>query len=100
VRRAGAGRVRPWLYLYVAVAGILLVLTGLDLVALVTPSTIVGGILAGGIYSVGLLYADRVALPPQYRLGGVARVLLIVAAIFLTLAGTVALIDFLGIAPW
>src|SRR5918997_171901 len=41
VRRAGAGRLRPWVYLYVAVAGILLVLTGLDLVALVTPSTIV-----------------------------------------------------------
>ncbi len=100
VRRAGAGRVRPWLYLYVAVAGILLVLTGLDLVALVTPSTIVGGILAGGIYSFGLLYADRVALPPGYRLGPVARVLLIVAAIFLTVAGLVALIDYLGIAPW
>lgn len=100
VRRAGAGRVRPWLYLYVAVAGILLVLTGLDLVALVSPSTIVGGILAGGIYCIGLLYADRVALPPQYRLGGVARVLLIVAATFLTFAGTVALIDYLGIAPW
>jgi hypothetical protein len=100
VRRAGAGRTRPFVYLYVAVAGILLVLTGLDLVALVTPSTIVGGILAGGIYSVGLLYADRVALPPGYRLGTVARVLLIVAAIFLTLAGSVALIDYLGIAPW
>jgi len=100
VRRAGAGRVRPWLYLYVAVAGILLVLTGLDLVALVTPSTIVGGILASGIYAGGLLYADRVALPPGYRLGTVARVLLIVAAIFLTLAGLIALIDYLGIAPW
>ena len=100
VRRAGAGRVRPFLYAYVAVAGILLVLTGLDLVALVTPSTIIGGILAGGIYSIGLLYADRVALPPGYRLGTVARVLLIVAAIFLTVAGLVALIDYLGIAPW
>jgi hypothetical protein len=84
----------------VAIAGILLVLTGLDLVALVSPSTIVGGVLAGGIYCIGLLYANRVALPPQYRLGGVARVLLIVAAIFLTLAGLVALIDYMGIAPW
>src|ERR687894_2187328 len=100
VRRAGAARVRPWLYLYVAVAGILLVLTGLDLVALVTPSTIIGGILAGGIYSIGLLYIERVALPPGYRLGTLTRVLLIVAAIFLTVAGLVALIDFLGIAPW
>ncbi len=100
VRRAGAGRLRPWVYLYIMVAGILLVLTGLDLVALVTPSTIIGGILAGGIYSVGLLYIDRVALPPGYRLSTLARVLLIVAAIFLTLAGSVALIDFLGVAPW
>jgi hypothetical protein len=100
VRRGGAARLRPWVYLYVAAAGILLVLTGLDLVALVTPSTIVGGILAGGIYSVGLLYVERVALPPGYRLGTVARVLLIVAAIFLTLAGSVALIDYLGVAPW
>src|ERR687897_645516 len=100
VRRAGAGRTRPWVYLYVAVAGILLVLTGLDLVALVTPSTIVGGVLAGGIYAAGLLYAERVTLPPQYRIGTVARVLLIVAAIFLGLAGLVGLIDYLGIAPW
>lgn len=100
VRRAGAGRTRPWVYLYVAVAGILLVLTGLDLVALVTPSTIVGGVLAGGIYAAGLLYAERVTLPPQDRIGTVARVLLIVAAIFLGLAGLVGLIDYLGIAPW
>lgn len=100
VRRAGAARTRPWVYLYVAVAGILLVLTGLDLVTLVTPSTIVGGTLAGGLYCIGLLYANRVVLPPGYRLGAVARVLLIVAAIFLTLAGGIALIEYLGIAPW
>jgi Mn2+/Fe2+ NRAMP family transporter len=100
VRRAGAGRTRPWVYLYVAVAGILLVLTGLDLVALVTPSTIVGGTLAGGLYCVGLLFANRIVLPPQYRLGGVARALLVVAALFLTLAGGIALIEYLGIAPW
>jgi hypothetical protein len=39
-------------------------------------------------------------LPPQYRLGGVARALLIVAAIFLTVAGTIAALEYLGIAPW
>jgi Mn2+/Fe2+ NRAMP family transporter len=100
VRRAGADRTRPWVYLYVAVGGILLVLTGLDIVALVTPSTIVGGTLAGGIYSIGLLYANSTVLPPQYRLGGVARALLIVAAIFLTVAGTIAALEYLGIAPW
>jgi len=100
VRRAGASRTRPFVYLYVGIAGILLVLTGLDLVALVTPSTIVGGVLAGGIYAGGLLYAERVTLPPQYRIGTVARVLLIAAAIFLTVAGLVGLIDYLGIAPW
>jgi hypothetical protein len=100
VRRAGAGRTRPFVYLYVAIAGILLVLTGLDLVALVTPSTIVGGVLAGGIYAAGLLYAERVTLPPQYRIGSVARVLLIIAALFLGLAGLIGLVDYLGIAPW
>jgi uncharacterized membrane protein len=41
-----------------------------------------------------------VTLPPQYRIGSVARVLLIVAAIFLFLAGLIGLIDYLGIAPW
>jgi hypothetical protein len=87
-------------YLYVAIAGIALVLTGLDLVALVTPSTIVGGTLAGGLYCIGLLYANRAVLPPQYGLGSVARVLLIMAAILLTLAGGIALIEYLGIAPW
>jgi hypothetical protein len=41
-----------------------------------------------------------VTLPSQYRIGTVARVLLIAAAIFLTVAGLVGLIDYLGIAPW
>ena len=100
VRRAGADRTRPWVYLYVAVGGILLVLTGLDIVALVTPSTIIGGTLAGGIYSIGLLYAHSRVLPPPYRLGGLARALLVVAAIFLTLAGGIAALEYLGIAPW
>jgi hypothetical protein len=100
VRRAGADRTRPWVYLYVALGGILLVLTGLDIVALVTPSTIIGGTLAGGIYSIGLLYANSRVLPPQYRLGGLARALLVVAAIFLTLAGGIAALEYLGIAPW
>jgi Mn2+/Fe2+ NRAMP family transporter len=100
VRRAGADRTRPWVYLYVGVAGILLVLTGLDIVALVTPSTIVGGTLAGGIYSIGLLYANSRVLPPPYRLGGLARALLVVAAIFLTLAGGIAALEYLGLAPW
>jgi hypothetical protein len=100
VRRAGADRTRPWVYLYVALGGILLVLTGLDIVALVTPSTIIGGTLAGGIYSIGLLYVNSRVLPPQYRLGGMARALLVVAAIFLTLAGGIAALEYLGIAPW
>jgi hypothetical protein len=100
VRRAGADRSRPWVYLYVAIGGILLVLTGLDIVALVTPSTIIGGTLAGGIYSIGLLYINSRVLPPQYRLGGLARALLVVAAIFLTLAGGIAALEYLGIAPW
>ena len=100
VRRAGAGRSRPWVYLYVAIGGILLVLTGLDIVALVTPSTIIGGTLAGGIYSIGLLYINSRVLPPQYRLGGLARALLVMAAIFLTLAGGIAALEYLGIAPW
>ncbi|MDQ5817875.1 MAG: Nramp family divalent metal transporter [Actinomycetota bacterium] len=100
VRRAGADRSRPWVYLYVAIGGILLVLTGLDIVALVTPSTIIGGTLAGGIYSIGLLYINSRVLPPQYRLGGLARALLVMAAIFLTLAGGIAALEYLGIAPW
>jgi Mn2+/Fe2+ NRAMP family transporter len=100
VRRAGAGRVRPWLYLYLGIVAFVLVLTGLDLITLITPALIVGGTLAGGIYAAGLLYAERVTLPPQYRLGSVGYVLLVVAAIFLTIAGLVGLIDYLGIAPW
>jgi Mn2+/Fe2+ NRAMP family transporter len=100
VRRAGAGRVRPWLFLYLGIVAFVLVLTGLDLITLITPALIVGGTLAGGIYAAGLLYAERVTLPPQYRLGSVGYVLLVVAAIFLTIAGLVGLIDYLGIAPW
>lgn len=97
VRRAGVARLRPWVYLYVAIGGLILIFTPFSLVALVTPASIVAGIFAGGLYCAGILYAERVSLPQQYRLSTTGRVLLIFAAIVLSVSGLIAFIQYWGL---
>lgn len=98
VRRAGVLGVRRWVYLYILVTTLILATSGADIVTLVTPANIIGGTLAGGIYCVGLIYADRKVLPPEYRLGLVPRALLVFAAVFLTFFGLLGLAQFVGLA--
>lgn len=97
VRRAGERRIRPLVYLYVAISALILISTGASFIVIVAPAAIVAGTLAAGIYSAGLLYADRVALPPQYRLGRTARAILVFSAVVLTFSGLIAFIQYLGL---
>lgn len=98
VRRNGQRRMRPLVYGWIAVGAIAMLLTGADFVALITPASIVGGIIACGIYGAGLLYVDRVNMPRPYRMSRLLQALVLVGSLFLFGAGTIALLDFFGVA--
>ncbi|HSE71551.1 MAG TPA: Nramp family divalent metal transporter [Nocardioidaceae bacterium] len=98
VRRAGQRKMRPFVYAWTFIGASAMLLTGADFVQLITPASIVGGIIACGIYGLGMLYIDRVNVPAPFRMSKLLAVLVGVGSVFLGVAGTVALASFLGIA--
>jgi Mn2+/Fe2+ NRAMP family transporter len=99
VRRRGQRRMRPVVYGWTAVGALAMLLTGADFVALITPASIVGGIIACGIYGAGLLYVDRINVPGPYRMSALLRTLVAIGSLFLFVAGSTALLDFFGALP-
>ncbi len=97
IRRRGQRGIRPYVYGWTGIIALLAILSGLDFVALVTPASIVGGVLACGIYGAGLLYVDKVNLPKPYRMSGVLRTLVALGSVFLAGAGTLALLEYVGV---
>jgi hypothetical protein len=96
VRRAGFGATRRVVYPYLLLGGTALVLTGADLVALITPANIVGGTIACGVYGLGLLVLERRAFPAALRIRPATRVLVAVSSVVLLGAGLVALGQYVG----
>jgi Mn2+/Fe2+ NRAMP family transporter len=97
VRRNGQRRMRPVVYGWTTVGAIAMLLTGADFVSLITPASIVGGIIACGIYGAGMLYIDRVNLPRPYRMSPLLQALVVVGSLFLFVSGTIALLNFFGL---
>jgi Mn2+/Fe2+ NRAMP family transporter len=97
VRGAGIARTRVWVYLYVLLAGIALILTGGNLVDLITPANIVGGTVAIGIYGFGLLALERRVLARTHRITRGGRALIAVSSAVLLVAGLIALAQYLGL---
>lgn len=98
VRRAGQRRVRPYVYAWTFLGASAMLLTGADFVSLITPASIVGGIIACGIYGLGLLYVDRVNVPAPFRMSKLLSGLVALGSVFLSVAGCIALASFFGIA--
>lgn len=97
VRRRGQRKMRPVVYGWTMVGAVAMLLTGADFVQLITPASIVGGIVACGIYGAGMIYIDRLNMPAQLRMGPVLTALVGVGSVFLFVSGTIALLDFLGV---
>jgi hypothetical protein len=97
VRTAGIGVTRKVVYAYVLLGGTALILTGADLVALITPANIVGGTVACGIYGLGLLVLERRVFPAALRTRPAARVLVAVSSVVLTVSGLIALGQYIGV---
>lgn len=97
VRDRGQRGIRPYVYVWTGIGALLAIASGASFVALITPASILGGVFACGIYGAGLLYVDKVNLPAPYRMSMLLRVLVAVGSVFLTAAGIVAMLAFVGV---
>jgi Mn2+/Fe2+ NRAMP family transporter len=97
VRERGQRSVRPYVYGWIAIGSLLMILSGASFVALISPASIVGGVFACGIYGAGLLYVDRKNLPAPYRMGPALRTLVVLGSVFLTVAGVIAMLAYVGV---
>ncbi|MFC7343476.1 Nramp family divalent metal transporter [Saccharopolyspora griseoalba] len=97
VHAGGVARTRRWVYGYVLLGGVALLLTGGDLVDLISPANIVGGTVAVGVYGFGLLVLERRVLPKAHRIGRAGRALVTASSAILLVAGLIALAQYLGV---
>jgi Mn2+/Fe2+ NRAMP family transporter len=97
IRKRGQRALRPWVYGWTFVGASAMLLTGADFVSLITPASIVGGIIACGIYGFGLLYVDRRNMPAEFRMSRLLTTLVTLGSVFLAVAGGIALADYAGL---
>ncbi|MGH3309528.1 MAG: Nramp family divalent metal transporter [Streptomyces sp.] len=94
VRARGQRGIRPFVYAWTGIGALLMIASGADFVALITPASILGGVFACGIYGAGLLYVDKVNLPPEYRMSTLLRTLVALGSAFLTVCGVIAMLSY------
>ncbi|WP_219412622.1 Nramp family divalent metal transporter [Pseudonocardia nigra] len=90
VRGAGPRGTRPWMYLYILVASLALVWTVGELVVIVTPASVLGGLLTSGLFCLAIVWTEHKVLPPAYRLSRAGRWWVVLSGILLTVLGVVS----------
>ncbi|GAA0933244.1 Nramp family divalent metal transporter [Pseudonocardia zijingensis] len=90
LRRSGPRVLRPWMYGYILVTSLLLVFTVGELVVIVTPASVLGGLLTAGLFCLAILWTERKVLPPAYRLTTAGRWWVLLSGILLTVLGLVS----------
>lgn len=90
VRLAGQRAVRPYLYVYLLITSLILVWTVGEVVLIVTPASVLGGLLMSGVFCLALVWTEKKVLPEQYRLSTAGRWWVIVSGLVLTLLGVVS----------
>lgn len=91
VRRAGQRSVRRYIYPYIAVASLILVWTIGEIVAIVTPASVLGGVFGCGIFCLAILWTEKRMLPRSYRLSTAAWWYVLLAGVLLTVLGVIAI---------
>jgi Mn2+/Fe2+ NRAMP family transporter len=99
VRAAGVRAVRPYVYLYVGISGLIMVWTGADLVTIVTWAAILGGTLTMGAMALAMPWTERQMLPPGLRMKPAGAALVLVSGAVLLVLGVIAGLQGLGIIP-
>jgi Mn2+/Fe2+ NRAMP family transporter len=91
VRLAGQRAVRPYLYTYLLIASLALVWTVGELVVIVTPASVLGGLFMSGVFCLAILWTEKRVLPEQYRLTPAGRWWVLVSGILLATLGVVSI---------
>jgi Mn2+/Fe2+ NRAMP family transporter len=91
VRLAGQRAVRPYLYVYLLIASLVLVWTVGELVVIVTPASVLGGLFMSGVFCLAILWTEKRVLPEQYRLTHAGRWWVLVSGILLTTLGVISI---------
>lgn len=90
VRLAGQRVVRPYMYVYLAVFSLVLVWTVGELVIVVTPASVLGGLLMSGIFCLAIVWTEKRVLPPQYRLTTAGRWWVLISGVVLVVLGVIS----------
>lgn len=94
IRDMGPEGLKKPVALYVAIGGTIAVWTGLNPAIILTPASIIGGVLTGGIWCLAMYWTDRKMLPKPYQLSTVGSVLLIISGIIMTGMGIISVLQF------
>jgi Mn2+/Fe2+ NRAMP family transporter len=90
LRRTGQRTLRPWMYLYILATSLALVWTVGELVVIVTPASVLGGLLTSGLFCLAIVWTEHKVLPPAYRLTAAGRWWVLLSGILLTILGLVS----------
>jgi len=90
VRRGGQRSVRPYMYAYMLVASLLLVWTVGELVVIVTPASVLGGLLTSGLFCLAIVWTEHKVLPPTHRLTRRGQCWVVGSGVLLTTLGVVS----------
>jgi hypothetical protein len=94
LRRKSIGSVRRFVIVYGTLSGLLLIWTGRDPVAIVTPAVLVS-ILASGLWCFAMLWVDRRFLPRYFQMNGFLAGALFAAGVVLMVFGLRSTYDYL-----
>ena len=99
LRKITVNQVRPWVCLYVGVAGMFLMwmtrlLPNIKLIDLPTPAGIIGGVMTCGLWCLAMIWTDRTYLPKAYQMSGLWVLLNVIAGIGMTGIGLKAWWDY------
>ncbi|GAA5054033.1 hypothetical protein GCM10025751_32040 [Haladaptatus pallidirubidus] len=100
LERNRMGTARLLTMAYAGGIGLVLMWSDLSAVAIVTPASILGGVFGCGLWCWAMLWTERTALPEELRSGWKFTVGLVIAGVFLTGAGFISIIEYLGLVSF
>lgn len=90
IRLKGQRGMRPYIYPYVGIFGLLLIWTVGEVVAIVTPASVIGGVLMCGIFCLAMLWTEKRMLPRALRLSAAGWWYVLVSGLLLSVLGIIS----------
>ncbi|WP_341854137.1 Nramp family divalent metal transporter [Brachybacterium sp. GPGPB12] len=85
---------RIWVNVYTFGGAILLLFTGVSYTTVISFAGVLGGVLSLGIWGFAQLWTEHKAPPAPFRMRRWLRIVVLISSIFLTAAGSLALVQF------